>query len=70
MTETTLRSKVTPRVSDDVRRLSRILDGELDEEIIEIDENGHIRPMRDSRSRPQSKTVVLHDPHGDYGRLR
>ena len=64
----TLRSKRTPQVSDDVLHLSRLLDAQADEEIIEVDEHGRIRPMRDADSRPRSKTVVLHDPHGEYGR--
>ena len=38
-------------------------------DVIEIDENGRI-VTRDAPREESNKSVVLHDPHGEYGELR
>lgn len=50
------------------RETERVLDSQEDEEIIEVDPDGNVKPRGEAESKRGGKTTILRDPRGEYAR--
>lgn len=53
-------------MTNDIESLEHTLDGQTDEEVVEIESDGTVKPAGAARTK-QGKKSILHDPQGEYG---